>query len=259
MNYPYYKKSNKSWGGNDIPPKTIRLQKILAQAGIDSRRKCELLILEGKIRVNGKIVRKLGTKVDPEKDSIYYNRKKIHLSSRLPKVYILLNKPKGYITSLHDEEGRSTVMELLPPLGCRIFPVGRLDYHTEGLLFLTNDGELCYTLTHPKHKISRTYLVKIKGILDEKLMNRIKKGIRYNQEYLVVDAIQVVKTTQHNTWASIDIHEGKNKEIRKIFETIGHPVLKLKRTKFAFLSLGDLKPGEYRFLTPDEVNRLIRR
>ena len=232
----------------------------MAQAGIDSRRKCELLIQEGKVRVNGKIIRELGTKVDPEKDCIFYNHKKVNVSSKLPtKVYILLNKPKGYITSLCDEEGRPTVMELLPSLGRRIFPVGRLDYYTEGLLLLTNDGELCYILTHPKHKISRTYMVKIKGIPKQTTITRIKQGIRHNQESLKVDSIHVVKTTQQNTWLSIDLHEGKNKEIKKIFEAVGHQVLKLKRTKFAFLSLGDLKPGEYRFLTPDEVKKLCRR
>lgn len=232
----------------------------MAQAGIDSRRKCELLILEGKVRVNGKIISKLGTKVDPEKDVIFYNHKRITLSLKSKNnVYILLNKPKGYITSLCDEEGRPTVMELLPNLGRRIFPVGRLDYYTEGLLLLTNDGELCYILTHPKHKISRTYMVKIKGIPEKTIITRIKRGIRYNQESLKVDSIHVVKSTQHNTWLSIDLHEGKNKEIKKIFEAIGHQVLKLKRTKFAFLSLGDLKPGEYRFLTLDEVKILCRR
>jgi len=233
----------------------------LAQAGIDSRRKCELLIQEGKVRVNGKIVRELGTKVDPEKDLIFYNHKRVHISlnSSNNKIYILLNKPKGYITSLCDEEGRPTVMELLPPLGRRIFPVGRLDYYTEGLLLLTNDGELCYTLTHPKHNISRSYMVKIKGIPEKTTIMRIKQGIRYKQESLKVDSIHVVKTTQQNAWLSIDLHEGKNKEIKKIFEVVGHQVLKLKRTKFAFLSLDDLKPAEYRFLTPDEVKRLCRR
>jgi pseudouridine synthase len=235
---------------------SVRLQKVLAQAGIDSRRKCEQLILEGKIEVNGKIVHKLGTRVDPAKDHIFCYGQRIHVPSKSNMVYILLNKPKGYITSLHDEKGRPTVIELLPPSESRIFPVGRLDYQTEGLLLLTNDGELCYSLTHPKHRISRTYLVKVRGILNEASLGRLRKGIHYGQERMSLDSIRVIRSTPQNSWASVVIHEGKNNEIRKVFQAIGHSVLKLKRTKFAFLNLGTSRPGEYRFLSPDEVGKL---
>jgi len=237
---------------------TVRLQKVLAQAGLGSRRQCERLILEGEVRVNGKVVTELGTKVNPHKDVISYKGKRLPPPAKIAKIYILLYKPRRFITSLHDEEGRPTVMNLLPPLPQRVFPVGRLDYNTEGLILLTNDGELAHALTHPSHEIPKGYLVKVKGIIEEKeAVSRLKKeGIHLGPEHLRVDSVSIIKTTSKNSWLSVVLHEGKNREVRRIFEALGHPVLKLKRTRFAFLSLEGLQPGQWRLLTPLEVKRL---
>lgn len=235
-----------------------RLQKVLAQAGLGSRRKCEQLILEGKVRVNGRIVTELGTKVNTEEDVVTYQGRRLPSPSNVAKVYILLYKPRGFITSLHDEEDRPTVMKLLPPMSQRVFPVGRLDYNTEGLLLLTNDGELAHALTHPSHQIPKGYLVKIKGVLEEKeVVSRLKKeGIRYGQDHITVDSVSLIRSTGKNSWLSVVIHEGKNREIRRIFEALGHPVIKLKRIRFAFLNLRGLQPGDCRFLTAEEIKRL---
>lgn len=234
----------------------MRLQKFLAHAGIESRRKCEQLIAEGRIQVNGKIIYEFGTKVDPEIDFICCDGKRVRLFSGQKRIYLLLNKPKGYITSREDEKGRPTVMDLLPPLQGRVYPIGRLDYYTEGLLLLTNDGELCHTLSHPRHQIARTYLAKIKGIPTEFKLAQLTKGVTLKGEHLVADSVRIIRKNPHNTWVSIILREGKNREIRKLLEAIGHPALKLKRTRFASLRLGNLEPGKYRFLTQDEVKKL---
>ncbi|MEW5803292.1 MAG: pseudouridine synthase [bacterium] len=237
--------------------KSMRLQKVLAQAGLGSRRKCEQLILDGDVRINGKIVTELGTKVNLEEDDVSYRGKKLPPPAKVPKIYILLYKPRGYITSLHDEQDRPTVMKLLPRMAHRVFPVGRLDYNTEGLLLLTNDGELSNALTHPKHQVPRGYLVKVRGVLkEEEVVHQLKKGIYHGRDRITADSVSLTKTTQRNSWLSVVVHEGKNREIRRMFEALGHPVLKLKRTRFAFLSLKGLQPGESRFLSLDEVERL---
>ncbi|MEW6380629.1 MAG: pseudouridine synthase [bacterium] len=236
----------------------MRLQKVLAQAGLGSRRKCEQLILEGKVRVNGKVVTELGTKVTTPEDVVTYEGRRLPSPSQVPKVYILLYKPRGFITSLHDEEDRPTVMNLLPLMPQRVFPVGRLDYNTEGLLLLTNDGELAHALTHPRNRVPKGYLVKVRGVLEEKkIVSQLKKeGIHYGQDHLTVDSVFLIKSTSKNSWLSLVIHEGKNREVRRIFEALGHPVVKLKRIRFAFLSLRGLQPGDCRFLTAEEVRRL---
>lgn len=239
-----------------VSSKIMRLQKVLAQAGIGSRRKCEQFILDGDVRVNGKVVTELGTKVNVEEDNVFYRGKKVTSPLKLPKIYILLYKPRGYITSLHDEEGRPTVMILLPRLTYRVFPVGRLDYNTEGLLLLTNDGELSHALTHPRNQVPKGYLVKVRGTLREDFVYQLKKGIYHGQDRITADSVSLLKTTDRNSWLSVVVHEGKNREIRRMFEAIGHPVLKLKRTRFAFLNLKGLQPGETRYLTLEEVERL---
>jgi len=239
-----------------VSSKTMRLQKVLAQAGLGSRRKCEQFILDGDVRVNGKVVTELGTKVNVEEDDIFYRGKKLRSPLKLPKIYILLYKPRGYITSLNDEEGRPTVMRLLPRLNYRVFPVGRLDYNTEGLLLLTNDGDLSQALTHPRHQVPRDYLVKVRGMLEEEVVAQLKKGIYHGRDRITADSVSLIKTTERNSWLSVTVHEGKNREVRRMFEAIGHPVLKLKRTRFAFLNLKGLRPGETRFLTLEEVERL---
>jgi len=239
-----------------VSSKIMRLQKVLAQAGLGSRRKCEQFILDGDVRINGKVVTELGTKVDVEEDDVFYRGRKLPSPLKLPKIYILLYKPRGYITSVHDEEGRPTVMRLLPRMTYRVFPVGRLDYNTEGLLLLTNDGELSQALTHPKNQVPKSYMVKVRGTLGEDVVTQLKKGIYQGRDRITADSVSLIKATERNSWLSVVVHEGKNREIRRMFETIGHPVLKLKRTRFAFLNLKGLQPGETRFLTPEEVERL---
>jgi pseudouridine synthase len=239
-----------------VSSKTMRLQKVLAQAGVGSRRKCEQFILDGDVRVNGKVVTELGTKVNVEEDDVFYRGRKLPSPLKMPKIYILLYKPRGYITSVDDEEGRPTVMRLLPRMTYRVFPVGRLDYNTEGLLLLTNDGELSQALTHPKNQVPKSYMVKVRGTLGEDIVTQLKKGIYQGRDRIAADSVSLLKATERNSWLSVVVHEGKNREIRRMFETIGHPVLKLKRTRFAFLNLKGLQPGETRFLTLEEVERL---
>lgn len=231
-----------------------RIQKIISRSGVASRRHAEEMILQERVTVNGKIVKKLGTKVDPEKDHIKVNGKLIN--PRQPKTYILLNKPRGYITSLRDKEGRPVVIDLLKGIRTRVYPVGRLDYDTEGLLLLTNDGDLANAVMHPEREIKKTYYVKIKGTLDDKDFERLKRGIKI-EEYLTAPAnVKKLKKTNENSWIEMVIHEGRKRQIRKILEKIGHPVLKLKRIKIGFLDLKGVETGKYRYLTPQEVSRL---
>jgi pseudouridine synthase len=230
-----------------------RIQKIISRSGVASRRHAEEMILQERVTLNGKIVKKLGTKVDPEKDHIKVNGKLIN--PRQPKTYILLNKPRGYITSLRDKEGRPVVIDLLKGIRTRVYPVGRLDYDTEGLLLLTNDGDLANEIMHPKREIKKTYYVKIKGTLDDKDFERLKRGIKI-EEYLTAPAtVKRLKRTNENSWIEMVIHEGRKRQIRKMLEKIGHPVLKLKRVKIGFLDLKGLETGKYRYLTPEEVSR----
>jgi len=239
-----------------VSSKIMRLQKVLAQAGLGSRRKCEQFILDGDVQVNRKVVTELGTKVDVEEDDVFYRGKKVPSPLKLPRIYIMLYKPRGYITSLHDEEGRPTVMRLLPRLTYRVFPVGRLDYNTEGLLLFTNDGDFSQALTHPRHQVQKGYMVKVSGTLGDEVVTQLRKGIHHGRERISADSVSLIKSTGRNSWLSVVVHEGKNREIRRMFEAIGHPVLKLKRTRFAFLNLKGMQPGETRFLTLEEVERL---
>ena len=234
-----------------------RLQKVIAMAGIASRRHAEKLILEGEVQVNGAVVTKLGTKVDPEKDYIKVSGKRIRIESR--KIYLLLNKPRGYITSVHDPEGRPTVMDLIPPLKERIYPVGRLDYDTEGLLLLTNDGALAQALTHPRHEVEKTYWVKVKGRLTPEKMEKVARGgISLPEGKSAPCKISFLRETDENVWVEMILHEGKKRQIRMIMEKIGHSVLKLKRVGYAFLKIEKLPLGGVRPLTLDEVKKLRR-
>lgn len=231
-----------------------RLQKIISMAGVASRRHAEEMILEGRITVNGKVIRKLGTKADPERDHIKVDGKLIN--PRQPKTYILLNKPKGYITSLKDTEGRPTVMDLLKGIKTRVYPVGRLDFDTEGLLLLTNDGDLAHAVMHPKKEIKKTYYVKVKGILEEKDIEILRRGIKLEGILTSPANVKRIKKTNENSWIEMTIHEGKKRQIRRMLEKIGHPVLKLKRVRIGFLDLKGIEPGRYRYLTNEEVSRL---
>ncbi|HZR45289.1 MAG TPA: pseudouridine synthase, partial [Candidatus Manganitrophaceae bacterium] len=232
-----------------------RLQKVIARAGIASRRHAEDLIVEGKVQVNGKVVTELGTKVDPAKDHIKVDGKRIQVESQ--KIYLLLNKPKGYITSVQDPEGRPTVMDLIVEVKERVYPVGRLDYDTEGLLLFTNDGDLARALMHPSTEVEKTYWAKVKGRLTEEEMKRVEQGgISLPEGKTAPCKIRFLRSTAENEWVEIILHEGKKRQVRMVMEKIGHPVAKLKRVGYAFLKLGNMPLGAYRYLSPIEVGKL---
>ncbi len=231
-----------------------RLQKFLAHAGVASRRSCEKLIAEGQVKVNGTVVREMGIKVDPENDVVEVAGKVIQ--EKEEKVYILLNKPRGYVTTLRDPQGRPKVTDLLKGLKTRVYPVGRLDFDTEGLLLLTNDGALTYALTHPRHQIGKTYTALVQGVPDQDKLKRFRKGLRLADGPTAPAKVKLLKKRGNNALLEITIYEGRNRQIRRMCETIGHPVLELKRVSLDFLKLGELAPGEFRRLTKGEIKRL---
>ena len=231
-----------------------RLQKIIANAGVASRRKAEELILDGSVTVNGRIVRELGTKADPEEDAIKVGGKLIHLPQK--KTYIALNKPKGYITSMSDPQGRPVVIELLKGVKGKVYPAGRLDYDTEGLLLLTNDGDLAYILMHPSHEMPKTYLAKVKGIIEDKAIERLERGIRLREGITAPAVVKKIKKTDANSWIEITVHEGRYRQVRRMLEEIRCPVLKLIRIRYGPIDLGDIPQGKYRHLTSQEVKKL---
>lgn len=234
-----------------------RLQKILAQAGVASRRKCEELIASGQVEVNGEIVTELGTKADPTQDIITVNGKPIRNEK---KVYLMLNKPKGVITSAADPEGRKIVTDYLKGIKERVYPVGRLDYDTEGLLLLTNDGEFANLLTHPKHHVPKTYWATVKGVPHGTELDKLKQGIMLEDGMTHPAEVEYkdVDTEKNESVISITIYEGRNRQVRRMFEAISHPVIRLKRISFGDLLLQNLKRGVYRHLTKDEVEGLIK-
>jgi pseudouridine synthase len=234
----------------------IRLQRFLAQAGVASRRKAEELIVAGRVRVNGQVVNELGSKVDPDQDKVMLGGKRL-LAERA--VYLLLNKPRGYVTTVRDPEGRPTVMSLLRHTGARVFPVGRLDFNTEGLLICTNDGDLAYALMHPKHEVRKTYEVKLQGLVGNDVLRKLADGVILDDGEKTAPA-EVVKLgdTGKNSWLAITIHEGKNRQIHRMADALGYNVLKLTRVGYASLELGELKVGDARALTHVEVQALRR-
>jgi 23S rRNA pseudouridine2605 synthase len=244
-----------------MPPQ--RLQKIIAAAGISSRRKAEELITQGRVSVNGQTVTELGSKADLERDHIKVDGKLLQGAER--HVYLLLNKPKGYVTTVSDPEGRPTVMDLVKSVGARIYPVGRLDWASEGLLLLTNDGELASKLTRAASHVPKTYLVKIAGRATEENIEKLRRGIkigakpgprRMEQIHTAPSQIRIMKDAA-NPWYEVTLIEGKNRQIRRMFEEIGHHVEKIKRVKYGPLTL-DVEPGQFRELRPAEVAGLRR-
>ncbi|MGL4736809.1 MAG: pseudouridine synthase [Cellulosilyticaceae bacterium] len=233
----------------------LRLQKFLAHAGIASRRKCEEYILEGKVKVNGEVIRTLGTVVMPG-DEVWFENRRVAVEEEL--VYYLLNKPIGYITSVQDENNRATVVELLRDVKERIFPVGRLDYNTSGLLIMTNDGALTYSLTHPKHIVNKTYTAKVRGHVSEQSIKKLCDGVVIDGRMTAPALVTIIKEGATNTTLSITIHEGRNRQVRKMCMAVGHDVINLKRTAIGRLRLGELQVGEYRALTKDEIHYLKR-
>jgi len=237
-----------------------RLQKLIATAGIASRRHAEELITAGRVTVNGEVIRELGTKADPDRDHIKVNGKLINpqLKAR-EKVYVLLNKPKGYLSSVSDPEGRPLVTELLPPNLGRLHPVGRLDFNTEGLLLLTNDGDLTNYVTAARNRVEKVYEVKVKGVPAEGAIQRLRRGVTLEPGTRTAPAkIAALGETQNNAWYEVLLHQGRNQQVRRMFELIGHPVLKLKRVRIGFLTDDHLKLGHWRFLTPAEAARLMK-
>jgi len=232
-----------------------RLQKVIAQAGIASRRDAEELIKAGRVTVNNKVVTELGTKVEPKRDRIAVDNKLIKAEKYL---YILLNKPKGVITALEDPQGRKTVADLVANIPERIYPVGRLDYNTEGLLIMTNDGDLTNTLTHPSHEIAKTYLAKVQGYPPEEKLDKLRVGIKLEDGVTAPAKINIIAIDREKelTTLEIVIYEGKNREIRRMCEAIGYPVKNLKRIQIAFLTLEGLRRGQYRQLLAEEVEEL---
>lgn len=229
-----------------------RLQKILAQAGIASRRASETLILEGRVAVNGKVVTTLGTKARADRDEITVDLKPI---AQEQSVYILLNKPKGYVTTLKDTEGRPTVAALLAGIKTRVYPVGRLDFNSEGLLLMTNDGDLAYQLTNPDHEIPKVYVVKVYRTPTPEQIRELSTGFRLDGRKLKPCRIEIIEKVQ-NPWLKVTLTEGKNQQIRRMFAAVGHPVSKLKRIQFGPIKDDRLKPGEWRPLSPQEIKTL---
>lgn len=230
-----------------------RLQKILAEIGIASRRKTEEMIIEGRVTVNGKVAT-IGMKADLNRDHIKLNGKLLIRPE--PKVYLIVNKPKGVVTSLHDPEGRPTIKDFLKGVKYRVFPVGRLDYDSEGLLLLTNDGNFTHAVLHPSKKIPKTYLVKVREVLEDDEIEKLRKGIRLEDGVTAPAKVKRIRKTEHNSWLEITLHEGKKRQIRRMLDKVGHPVLKLKRIRINGIELGNLESGKYRYLMSDEVDKI---
>ncbi|MBW2484316.1 MAG: rRNA pseudouridine synthase [Deltaproteobacteria bacterium] len=234
-----------------------RLQKILAQAGIASRRKAEELIREGKVRVDGMVVTEMGVRVDPATQKIECNGRPVFSLEK--KVYILLHKPAGYLSTVRDPQGRPIVSDLLPNIKERIYPVGRLDLDTEGALLLTNDGELAQAVLHPSREVKKTYVAKIKGRPGSKKLAALSRGIELEGKKTWPAEITVLTSEKQTTTIQIIIHEGRKRQVRKMFEAVGHPVLQLKRIAYGQLALGELKPGKYRFLPPGDIKLIFKK
>ena len=232
----------------------IRLQKYLAECGIASRRKAEEYIQEGKVQVNGKVVTELGVKINPEKDIVYFNNKKV--AKQNENIYILLNKPIGYVTTTKEQFNRETVLDLIKGINKRIVPVGRLDMYTSGALILTNDGDFTYKVTHPSHEITKTYVATLRGIVTYEEMEKLKSGVEI-EDYLTRPAkVKILKTDTEKNISRIEItiHEGKNRQVRKMCEAIGKKVIALHRSKIGNIGVKDLRIGEFRYLSKKEVD-----
>ncbi len=234
-----------------------RLQKFLARAGLGSRRGCEALITAGRVRINASSVRTLGVCVDPERDVVAVDGERIRPPRRT--LSLVVHKPARCVTTLRDPQGRPVVTTLLPERGLpRLFPVGRLDFDAEGLLLLTNDGELAERLTHPRYGVARTYHVKVKGQPDAAALERLVHGVSHDGERLHAERATLLRRAPANAWVAIVVTEGRHHQVKRLCEAIGHPVLRLQRVRFGPLVLGDLAPGQWRTLTPAEAAGLAR-
>jgi 23S rRNA pseudouridine2605 synthase len=233
-----------------------RLQKIISQAGPASRRAAEAMILEGRVEVNGTVVRELGGKFDPEQVEIKVDGKV--LSSAEAHVYYLLNKPKGYVSTASDERGRRTVLDLLPEVQERIYPIGRLDMNTEGLLLLTNDGELMNGLLHPRYEVQKTYVARLAKGLSAQELRLLREGVQLEDGLTAPAQVRTLTEEPGRAKVEITIHEGRNRQVRKMLNAVGHQVVSLKRVGFGPVSLGDLPSGKWRHLSQEEIEKLKR-
>jgi 23S rRNA pseudouridine2605 synthase len=231
----------------------IRLQRFLSQAGVASRRKAETLITDGHVHVNGRRVTTLGTKVDPRQDRVEVHGKRVRAEDL---TYLLLHKPAGVVTTLDDPEGRPTIVDLLPRDGSRIFPVGRLDFYSEGALLCTNDGELAHALTHPSRRVPKRYLVRVRGTVSEEQLAAIGNGVDLEDGRSSKAKVLVRAETRSHTWLDITVHEGRNRLIRRMCDALDLTVMRLLRSEFAGLTVDDLHPGTYRPLSAKEIAKL---
>ena len=232
----------------------VRLQKYLADCGVASRRGSEEIIKSGRVAINGETVTEMGIKVDEDNDLVTVDGSEVRPAKK--HVYIMLNKPAGFVTTVSDDKERDTVMELVSDISDRIYPVGRLDYDTEGLLLMTNDGDLTYKITHPKNNVEKTYIAEVTGKIDMSTITRLRRGIVIDGVKTSPAEVNVIGATQLGTKIEITIHEGRNRQVRKMFESVGCIVKRLKRTREAGLTLGHLPLGKWRRLSESEINML---
>lgn len=237
-----------------IPLMEERLQKILARAGFASRRGAEQLMQEGRVTVNGEVAREMGTRADAESDDIRVDG--VRVKAAAAPVYLVLNKPKGVVATRHDPQGRTTVMDLVPRVA-GLFPVGRLDVTTEGLILLTNDGAFAEKVAHPRYEVPRVYQAKVRGTPDEAALARLRAGLRVEGERMAVDRARIIEPG-NNAWVELTLHEGRHHEVRRLLEAVGHPVSKLRRVAIGAVTDRGLEPGQFRALSETEVRGLLR-
>ncbi|MCL2455230.1 MAG: rRNA pseudouridine synthase [Micrococcales bacterium] len=236
-------------------PEGQRLQKVLAGAGVGSRRVCEQLIAAGRVKVDGQVVRELGVRVDPVHAVLHVDGQRVVLDTGL--VTLALNKPPGVVSSMHDEQGRPDLAQYVATRTERLFHVGRLDEETEGLLLLTNDGDLAHRLTHPSFEVVKTYLAEVEGRVKPQVAKRLREGVELEDGPVQADRCTIVQVGYHSTLVEVDLHSGRNRVVRRMLEEVGHPVVKLVRTRFGPIRLGELRPGRTRVLSTTEVGSLM--
>ncbi len=232
----------------------VRLQKVIAASGVASRRAAETMIKDGHVTVNGKVVRVLGTCIDPSKDHVKIDGR--HVQQAEPEVFVLLHKPAGYVTTMNDPQGRPTVADLVPKVKVRVFPVGRLDYDTEGLLLLTNNGKVAQACVHPRYHVPKTYLVKVSGVCTDEEIRNLEDGVALDDGMTAPATVRKSGKAKVNSWLELTIHEGRTHQIKRMLEALGHRVVRIKRIRFGPIELGDLPVGASRFVTDAEANAL---
>lgn len=240
----------------DEDSSNVRLQKYIADCGVTSRRKAETMIREGRVTINGVAVKEMGTKVDPSNDVVMVDGHVADLNAVAP-IYLMLHKPRGYVTTLNDPEGRETVMDLVKEVNERIYPVGRLDYLSEGLLIMTNDGDFANIVMHPKYNVQKVYEVKVFGSVTETIINKLKAGAYLDDGLIKPASVRVIKQLPTKTWLEFRLNEGKNREIRRLCEAVGLTVDKLKRLAIGGLSVDGVAPGKFRYMSKEQMLNLI--